>query len=279
MIKLNDFIKEIKYIEDQYLGDLKNPIGWQTICYDENRNPIGGGVSIDISIAKRISISEYCERICFLAILNSPKLSSDFEIKNHPTTCGFAAGFEREKVKMRAIAESLERWAWSKWIDEGFELEQTSLRDHTKISEFFAKSFDESFVYTRNFELMIPQKIEMQFTVFLGVKDDGVFPGSRVCTLNENSLEHAVVEAYRHLKIHEIDGDKKEFPYDRINFFAKNKNVAFSQIYSAVKKNWPGFSLKLLKEYETGVDELFVFRAIAHDFIPWNEGSIERFVY
>lgn len=279
MIKLNNFIENISYVETHYLGESSNPIGWQVICFDKNHNPLGGGLSSDLETAKRISVAEYCERLSFFNIVNSEELSSQFEIKNHPTTCGFAAGFEKEKVKLRSLAESIERWAWSKWIDDGFKLELINRIDHTNISSYLASHFESNVVYFKKIKINAPQVIEFLFVVFLGFKNGGVFPGSRVCALNENPFEHAIVEAYRHLKISETESGKMEFPYDRINFFSKNKDIALRQVDSAQNKNWPEFSVKLLKEYQTNVEGLYVFRSIGHNFIPWNEGKVNRFVY
>lgn len=276
MVTLKEYLRHISRGENQ---KIPNGIGWQTVYYDALGKALGGGVSSDLDIASRIAMAEVAERKAYREIVNSKELSTRFEINNHPTTCGFAAGFERDKVRLRAIAESLERWAWSKWIDDGYSIIRTTDKKHTEISRYFSNYFDEGIIFTKSFEVLSIPKTEFEFTVFLGIKDNGIFPGSRVCTKNENSLEHAVVEAYRHLKIHEQENEKNDFPYDRINFFAKNKDIAISQVDKAEKTNWPTFSLKLLKEYETNVENLFVYRAIAHDFIPWNEGSVRRFVY
>lgn len=279
MNKLNNYLNQMRQLEIHYIGDESNPVGWQAVCYDCDNTPLGGGLAKTIELAKRIAISEYCERNAFFEILKCPSLSSDFEMNNHPTTCGFAAGFERDKTKLRSIAESLERWAWSKWIDEGYRLEKVDEIKHTEISKYLIKHFDDYLVFRNKFELNNPQKVEFQLLVFIGIRDGGVFPGSRVCTMGENPFEHAIVEAFRHLKINEQDNDKTNFPYNRINYFAKNKDVALAQVDRAKKSVWPKFSLKLIKEYDTKIEGLFVFRAIAHDFIPWNEGDTSRFVY
>lgn len=279
MIKLNSFVQNIARIEKQHIGESDNMVAWQVVSYDKNNNPLGGGVAVDIETAKRISLAEYCERLCFLKISKSQSLSSEFEIKNHPTTCGFAAGFEREKVKLRSIAESLERWVWSKWIDENYKLELTENINHTKISNYLASYFERCLIFKKDFKIKIPHDVELQFVVFLGFKNGGVFPGSRVCSINENPYEHAVVEAYRHLKISEMESEKMDFPYNRINFFAKNQQVALSQIGLAKNELWPNFSIKLLKEFQTNVEGLYVFRCIGYSFMPWNEGEVDRFVY
>ncbi len=77
-----------------------------------------GGLSNLREHAIRIGISEYIERFEFSRLLNT-SISSQFLLDKFPSTCGFAAGFNSLKTKKRSIAEAVERWCWSKWVDEG----------------------------------------------------------------------------------------------------------------------------------------------------------------
>lgn len=69
------------------------------------RKECGGSVQLDLKLAHRIAFSEAFERKCFLGLNEGQKIF--FEADLYPTTCGFAAGFDSEKTKLRSLAESV----------------------------------------------------------------------------------------------------------------------------------------------------------------------------
>lgn len=288
MIPLLAFLPEISKVEESPIGDQNDIFGWHAVLLDKNNNPLGGGFNADKNTARKIAVAEFAERKLFRLLYNA-QLSShdpeDFYLLSHPSSCGFAAGFERDKVRLRAISEAVERWAWSQWIDRGHFIpelgeEKVSLTD---ASQFIKKSFDYIKFYSINLNTSLIEDYpdEVALNIVLAFKGDGVFPGSRVCAKGEEKWGHSIVEAYRHLLITSTyHGDiTSPFPYGRIFYFAHHGQHAIDQVQAATKVNWPVPQLLMLKEKTTGVEDLYLWRALVKDYISWNEGSEKRFVY
>lgn len=280
MQTINEYIQHVVRGETQFIGESEYPIGWQTVLYSQENYALGGGLSSSLETSKRIAVAEVCERKAFIEISTS-KHCKDFLIDSHPTSCGFAAGFEKEKVKIRSLAEAVERWAWSKWIDDGYYLKRTSLPKLSKISQELIKNFSEVMFFQKEITIEIDneKKYNFNINIFLGFKEDGIFPGSRVTLVGDCGFEHAIVEAFRHLMIFKSDQNNLDIVYERIKYFGKNKQVALNQINKAIKFEWPKFEILMQKQYESNVKNLYVYRTLPKNYIPWNDGPRERFVY
>lgn len=288
MIPLMSFLPEISKVEESPIGNQNDIFGWHVVLFDKDNNPLGGGFHSDKNTARKIAVAEFAERKLF-RLLSGGQLSvddpKDFHLLTHPSSCGFAAGFEREKVRLRAISEAVERWAWSQWIDAGHFIPQVSEAKITltNASQIIKKSFDSVEFYSINLNTThledYPDEVELN--IVLAFKGDGVFPGSRVCAKGEEKWGHAIVEAYRHLVIFSTyQGDiSNPFPYGRIFYFAQNAQSAISQVKASNKADWPHPQLLMLKEKTTGVEDLHFWRALMKDYISWGEGSVKRFVY
>lgn len=280
MQSINEYINHIYRGETQFIGDANEPVGWQTVFYDKDNSALGGGVSSSLETSKRIAIAEVCERKALREISRSENNSKIFHMNTHPTSCGFAAGFEEEKVELRSIAEALERWAWSKWIDDGYILKESKLSKLSSISKNLIKNFDEVMLFKKEFDVETKNgRKKFVLNIFLGFSKQGVFPGSRVTMGSDCGVEHAIVEAFRHLMIFNADSGHDDIVYQRIKFFGRNKVSAQEQIRKAIKFNWPKFEILMSAQYETNVESLYLFRTLPKNYIPWNEGSSERFVY
>lgn len=284
MKSIFEFLPEIAKSEESPLVDVNSTIGWHVVLFDKEMNALGGGFSSDKTTARRIAIAEMAERKLFRQLLNSDD-ANRFRLGSHPCTCGFAAGFEKEKTRLRALAEAVERWAWSKWIDEGFKINEISIDTGklTKNGQLIIENFD----HVKFFSLKIDTSSIINFVPFvelniiLGFKDGGVFPGSRVISFSEEKWEHGIVEAWRHLEIfRKYRGSISiPFPYGRIFYFGKNSNEALKQIESAQKLIWPKPKELILQEMQTGVTDLYFWRALMEDYLSWHEGNEKRFVY
>lgn len=279
-----EFLPEIASAEESPIEIKGHVVAWHVVLFDQEKNTLGGGFHKLKETARRIAIAEAAERK-LVSRLRESNLASEFQLNIHPTTCGFAAGFDTEKTRQRAIAEAIERWAWSKWIDEHFEItkfkeESIKLSEHGKLISSF---FDSVIFLGRTIDTSdIPDFTDsVKIGIVIGIKGHGVFPGSRVAVTKDEIWDHALIEAWRHLEISKkYKGSIKDpFPYGRIFHFAKNANEALIQIDKANKVQWPSPDVSLILEHQTDIKELYLWRAIMKDFTSWGAGDQKRFVY
>jgi hypothetical protein len=283
---LLDYCVNFSILEESKIYDNANrAIGWHSSALDKSGHAISSGTSSSREIAKRIAVSELFER-SIINYLSTTEEKEDYSLTDFPSSSGFAFGFEKYSTMYRSIAEACERWAWSKWIDNGFHLEDYYLNVDklSHLSRFYYDHFDEVKCFYKKFEVDVNGKmIPLHFGVTVGIKEKGVFPGSRVASLNEDIFEHGLLEAYRHLKIFENslkNQDYEDIVSKRINFFGSNKEIALHQIFQSQKKaKWPIPKLRILKNIPLDTEEGFLWRSLCHDFIGWHEGTKERFVY
>lgn len=278
---LPDFDKiELIAVKD----DLQNIIGWEANAYLNNGYPISGGLHSNQQTAIRICVAELIER-CLVKFISTSNEANKFRLEAHPGTCGFAAGFECEKTKQRAIGEGLERWAWSKWIDEGHNISHKTLlkKDLTPISIYIIEQFEKLNFYSREIKF---KDTCYDFNVVVAEVNSGVFAGSRVTITGSMDWEHAFVEAYRNLKNYQaFNKNRNQFDIykniirSRAIYFAEHKEVAFEQINRATQKIWPNPELLILEEYKNCPSNTFLFRCLMKDYIPWHLGDEKRFVY
>lgn len=298
-------------------------VGYHHSVLGKDNLPLSSGCHYDKNTAKRIAICEFAERAFVQNIFNSkisnPKLFEQFLLNDYPTTSGFAAGFENEATKFRSICEAIERWIWSKWIDEKYRIpkEDKSMIAFSPLAQKFLEAFDEVLLFrvpiiekivtlqrdllNNSFDDALNQKIHVSplcFTVCLGIKDEGVFPGSRVSSIYDDIWTHPVIEAWRHLQIFNFNSKNCNTAFysdaylnktqkksdkviiDRINYFGCNKNLALQTINEATKKFNLIPALKVLTQLEQNITQPFyLWRAICHDYIPWHLGGVDRFVY
>lgn len=275
---------EIKSIDQQPICDLVGRvIGWNCYFMNHKGQAIAGGTASNVELAKRIAVAECYERALFNKFIQDTEVSEKLLLNESPSTSGFAAGFDKNSTAFRSICEAVERWAWSKWIDEGFFIPQIQQPQVTELSKGLASNF------TSTSFLHLPIKVERPFfqnltiSIFLGFKGEGVFAGSRATSTNDNPWEHAIIEAYRNLKNFDL-GDRSQVSQDdiigqRALYFGDRAGEALSQIKRASKKDWPVASMKIHREVPTGVDSLYLFRSMCNDFKHWHLGDEKRFVY
>ncbi len=283
---IKEEIKNIKYYE---LKEAEQPIGWDCYLYNKENRIVAGGTHESREMSLRIGFAEFAERLLSKRIANSNSLSTKFRTKEFPTSCGFAAGFDRTSTENRALLEGIERWAWSKWIDEKIKINKISilksslerfanyqLAPFSKVDFYFQEIDCSKFANLNKFRRIV-------FGALLCYTENGVFLGSRVSNDFTDILNHSSIEANRALKIHcdlskKCFDEKKNFFYSRLNFFASNKN----SIPNLDEFNSIAFPCPTLNFQETLSEEnsrVFISRAILSDFIPWNLGDEKRFIY
>lgn len=296
--------------ERDKIGIIEQPIqfedkivGWHSQIHRIDGHPISGGTHQSRAVARRIAIAEYLERKIFrnLASRLDVKKEDHYMIGSYASTCGFACGFKKTHVKWRAICEGLERWAFSKWIDEGFVMNAISDGDAHKrdlspmiralASPFLAQWFYEIDIKVNRLDFGMESKAPLffegpnmllRFRVFLGETEKGIFCGSRVVT-SAAAWSHEIVEArrnYDNFKLSMTKTSKSDDSalLDRTIYFGENKAEAFRQIAAAKKTNWPTPELLLLKEVDTQIPGAYMWRCLFKNFQPWPEGPATRFV-
>lgn len=283
---LKDLNPEFMDLTVQEIGDEEKTVGFQCFVRNLDGSIFAGGTSQQKYTAIRIAVAEAFERSFFRKIILNPVERDKFLIDQFPSTSGFAFGFNEKQTRFRAICEGLERWAWSKWIDEGFQLLQfTPEIPASALTKHLLKSFSETYWFRKSFKIEINnnESMELCIVIFLGCTDNGIFPGSRVSMPNDNLLEHPVIEAHRNYTnsvIHQISPlDLKDIIQERTIFFSSNKKIALDQIKESIKSDWPTPKIYLLQKHLISIPNLFLYRCLFEDFIGWHEGDVTRFVY
>lgn len=290
---MNDLLKELRKIHPQFkeiivqnIDSDNRIIGYKAISRCQNSLTISGGTSKDHYQAIRIAISEAFERIIVKKIFQDHVLKNEFLLNEYPSTSGFAAGFNKKNTQFRAICEGLERWSWSKWIDQSFKIDQIDEPSLlSELSMHFRKYFKQAYWFEKKFNLYADSLgfLNLHLVIFLGFTDEGVFPGSRVSTIDDNLYEHPVIEASRNYENYLLNKktniDSDNIIKERVIFFGENKQIALKQVNQATKTDWPQPKIRLLKDYDTGHPEIFLTRCLMQDFIGWHEGDVTRFVY
>lgn len=287
-------IPNFSHFQECEMHDSKGEaIGYQSALITTSTVPFAGGTARDLNTARRICIAEAVERATFLKLIRSETKEQldELLLKEYPTTCGFAAGFDERKTTFRATCEAIERWAWSQWIDKGFGLMQVQPQLKTELSSKFEKHFDSVHYFRTHIKLSGKQRPsfvgeDFLFNVVIGVKADGIFPGSRVTTVNDESWEHPLLEAWRHHQIfvNELSKGSLNGLFDRrIKRFGEAGLETLSKVLSLERRKFPSPELCMMKRVATGsldgLNQYQVWRALCREYIGWHLGDENRFVY
>jgi len=261
-------------------------VGWHTNAIGKDGVCLGSGLSPDRDTALRIALAECIERAVFRKLRKSNEAAL-FGLDSHPTSCGFAAGFELEKTRMRSICEAVERWARALWIDEGFALLKVppSRTFHSPLSGHLVEPFEECLYFSGSFSVQDPirhSQRHLKLAVVVGLTANGAFPGSRVCSEIEDPWEHAYLEAWRHHLIFK-NGLLPDLPQNsflhRISYFATHRDLAISQIEKAKRYDWPQPRITLHRSHEELAGKIFIWRSLCDGYMGWECGGLNRFVY
>lgn len=258
-----------------------NVVGYESIFYTRNGHAIGGGISEDKELARRIAVAETLERGLFRKLSNDKVLRPIFHLDQIDSTLGFACGFEKEKTAYRSYCEALEKWALSKVIDENFGVDEVSPA-LSNLAKTFIKEFRDQFFYQKKFLLKMPfdiNPIELVFTLFVGCTEQGAFPGSAVTSNVDDQFTHAVCEAWRNFQNFKLnDGNETNILDRRLNYFGIHKQAGLNQVLKSQQKDWPNPEVELFQEYQTKIENVYLFRTLMKDFIPVSSGPVDRFV-
>ncbi|MGK5087007.1 hypothetical protein WDW86_05570 [Bdellovibrionota bacterium FG-2] len=271
--------------EDAEIRDKNGKLlGWHSTALSLDGEALGSGLGSEREVSLRIAIAETAERALFRALRSSPD-ATKFQLDAFPSACGFAAGFDDERTMLRAVSEAVERWAWSKWIDEHYRMPEISMAQEvfSNLGRFFFEQFEKVRGFRRIFSIDIPgyKKIELQMCVALAYSQQGVFPGSRVCPVEEDPWQHALIEAWRHRVIFEGQENvppKSDLVSGRIAFFGRNQRLADQAVVAGQVDHWPTPSLLLLRKLPASAP-FFLWRGLCSNYLGWHEGDEKRFVF
>lgn len=245
-----------------------------------NNRPLGSGFALESLKARQIALSEAIERRLVEHNISSPE-KDGLLLDEYPTSCGFAVGDDRESTKMRALAEAVERWLRSKWIDKGYVLLEYPLvlSELNTIERYFANPFEGMRLFVHTCDIDFEDKVQtVNSVVVVGLTDKGAFVGSKSCVNQKASLLSALVEAWRHLQLSSQEGDNMP-EVAIIKYFAENKDVALKQMDHARKAPWPVPKVRLMKEVSVPIEGMYCFRILCDDYRGWHGPDITRFVY
>lgn len=120
------FIPEFQEIQVSTINIEGTARAFQASLVSKNGDCLGTGFSPCMDQAKIIAISESIERRLVSNLARSGN-ANEYLLDLYPSTCGFAVGTTLRSAQERAIAESVERWLRSKWIDEHYYLPKINI--------------------------------------------------------------------------------------------------------------------------------------------------------
>lgn len=271
------YIPDFDFLAKTEITDNGRLVGYHVNLHS-NKGLVGGGTATTLEEATQIAVAESLERRTFIKL---NQLENKFLTKEFPTSCGFAAGFDLNSTKMRSICEAVERWAWEQWIDKNCKLEMVEEPLVAPLARHFLGVFDSHIFLEKRLALRHEEKMyPLKLGVFLGVKDDGVFPGSRVIVEGDDLWTHSITEGFRHLQLYKdckISISEMDIIDLRINYFGRNKEKVFEIIKKSQDVTWRSPELMLCSKVHG--DDFYVFRSLCKDFWGWQNGSVERFIY
>lgn len=283
-VNTNFFLNKKIEIEEYNLLDRAGEDFWHSVILVD-KVPLSGGCGITKQQSRKIAYSEYLERTKFIEISTNQDCQKKlWGLDIIPTGCGFAAGFDLRNTIIRSLGEAVERWVISKWVDEGYILNEKKqsevISNLDRASLWYLNQFDDVRFY---FKEIIIGFDNAYYTFLIGIticmNGNGIYMGSSAQYNCGNIWQHALVESYRHFRIANTESPIKSFPYNRILFFSKNAKTALNRIANAKNKNWPMPEVIFHKNEYFSNDNFFLSRTIINGWKSWHLGELERFVY
>lgn len=256
-------------------------VGFESTFYSLGGNAIAGGTSFDRETARRIAVAEALERGLYRKLSSDSLLRFEFQLDRIDSTLGFGCGFERDKTAYRSYCEAVEKWALSKVIDDRLKINKTEPIQLSKLANKLLASFDKTYFFQKEIVTSFPfdnSRLELVFTLFVGCKDNGAFPGSQVTSRFDDTFTHAITEGWRNFTNFKLsNGDAKSILARRLDYFGQHELDALQQI-SLGNQIWPNLEIELFKEFQTGINDVYLFRTLMKDFFSVSYGPVTRFV-
>ncbi len=281
---LKKYVPNFSHLEEFEIKLEDKIVGFHSTLFLDDNKSLGNGVSTDLETSRRIAIAESLERN-IVKNIKDEKLIDKLMLREFPTTCGFSFGFNNKKTMLRSAAEAVERWAWSKWIDDKNPLSEIHEHDLrlTPLSKALRNEFSSVRYFTKTLNGQLGNNsISFNLAIIVAYKDGGAFVGSRVGLAADELWEHCYIEAWRHLNIFENKNEIKDnHIFNRIIRFGESSKLADEQIPKAQEdqKQWPEFDFLLKEQIPLKEQDIYLWRILCKDYIGWHEGSDKRFVY
>lgn len=269
-----------RYSISKILDEEGHLLGVQSVILNKDNVSYSGGFGCDLQEANKIACAEFIERSMVKRYRSSELSRRRWFLDKHPTTCGFAVGFDKKKTILRSLCEGVERLVMSQWIDGQKPLDkvQPALSD---LGNYFGKQFDSVVYYKAKLPVLVNKKLlDVSAGISIGQKDDGVFLGSNASLSEVNLWDHALLESFRHLLIFRNTPNVGRFPADRTHFFAKNKHIGLSSIPIGPPSIWRMPEILFFRVEPLPTKRpTYIARSIFKDWEPWHTGGVNRFLY
>lgn len=272
-------VKTIELEDSELIWEISDLAGgFHVNCVDPLSAVTGSGFALSMETAKQKAFCELNERILYSQLLRREDLKAAWGFDFDRSGSGFAAGFSPEKTTFRSLCEGIERWALSQWIDGGYALSEIGAPEDSYLITHIQTIFDKVDCLTAEVPLLLNQKImKIHVSVVLAWLGDGVFVGYGTKASQKESLEHASVESLRNWLIFKNQEKRRQFPFNRIEFFARHADVARNAISEKREVAWPVPTIRLFRTEKFG--EIHLARSIFEGWTPWQHGPLERFLY
>ncbi|RYZ89804.1 MAG: hypothetical protein EOP06_08795 [Proteobacteria bacterium] len=281
---LKALVPHFSHFEDSEIVIGGKSVGFQTVMVDSTHLPYAGGFGSSLNLARRICAAEAIERSYFFTLSEASEVDkAAFLMNEFPSSCGFAAGFELAPTIFRAQCEAIERWTWSQWVDQEQEMPQAASPMLGEVEKKFAGVFDRVAFFEKQISCdQIPELSNQQivFSAVIGQKGKGIFPGSRVSGLKDNRWGHGLLEAWRHLKVFE-GSQQKRFDNvidQRIIKFGNNGADTLKNLRSFANP-WATTPVLRISKAVANKSGYHVHRSLCHDYVGWDQGDENRFIY
>ncbi len=285
MLKLlKNILPDLNRIEEAALKSTQDlVIGWHCNAVIDTNKILGSGTHPDRALSRTIAISEAIERRIVSNLKYSNRCAT-FLLDQYPSTCGFAVGFDEPATRTRAIAEAVERWVRSQWIDFHYAIPEVPANfvesSLCPLGSWLRKSFDEIRYFYLTTQMNVDDElVDFHTAIAVGIKGEGAFVGSKTARSSIGLWTHALAEAWRHLVLFERNSERESEEMKPIVYFGNNKQDAFQQIALANKETWKKSELLLVKKVEPLDQGIYCYRALCRDFIGWHGENYKRFVY
>lgn len=274
------FLPDLKEIQESPLVIDDQEVAFQVSVISKEGLPLGSGFDQSRDIAHRKAISEAIERRLVENLITSDK-QQEFLLDEYPTSCGFAIGSTLEETKERALAEAVERWLRSKWIDDGYKVLESPLElsELNQIETYFAEQFESVRLFVHSCSVNLwDREHNINSVITVGLTEYGAFVGSKSAVNQKASLAAALVESWRHKLL------SKETRFympemEIIKYFSTHKQEALAQIAGAVNHFIPNPKIRIAREAPLPIEGAFAYRVLCEDFKGWHGPDIARFVY
>lgn len=277
--EVHRLVPDFKEFHQSYMGTEEEPIAWHVTAMNSKDRPIGSGFSSQLETARKIAISESVERTVSAKLAENEQQRKEWQLDTLSTGCGFAVGLSKTPTIARSTQEAVERNILSQWIDDGVHMSPIDRPDFSEIDKAILTNFEDALFFYHKMVLALGDSHVAVFHTVASIclLGNGAYLGSGCKFSVEESLTHALVESMRHRLIVKNDDTADSFPYNRIQYFAKNRERALEIINKPRSRSWKTPNVIFQNTVEDGA--YHICRTIVDGWESWKNGPLDRFLY